>query len=386
MLNRPLIRPIWFRVLIFFGFWTVIGLSFASQFYLSSPKFGNAISWGQAVIWALGDWYVWAILSLPIIWLARNFPLARGEWLRNGLIHLAASGLFSLLYMVLRAWLGLWQSAWAGQTITFMEAFAPLFLKTFHFNLLIYWVIVSVTHAFDYYRKFQERELQASDLEKSLAQAKLQALQMQLNPHFLFNTLHAISALMHKDVDAAERMIARLSDLLRYALESTDAQEVPLEQELTFLERYLEIEKTRFGERLTLSMKIDPGTLRAQVPNLVLQPLVENAIRHGIEPHAKPGRIEICATREREMLKFEIRDNGAGLTTSHLEEGVGLSNTRARLEQLYGDKHQLNIENSPGGGVRVDLSIPFRIDSATPGVLSLFASRPATLDVALTEQ
>src|SRR5207302_560053 len=144
-------------------------------------------------------------------------------------------------YVVLRTWVGQWQSHAA-----FTDVFKPLLVKTWHFNLLIYWVIVAVSHAFDYYRKYRERELRALELEKRLAQAKLQALQMQLNPHFLFNTLHAISSLMHKEVEAADQMITRLSDLLRYALESTDAQEVPLRQELDFLERYLEIEQTRF--------------------------------------------------------------------------------------------------------------------------------------------
>jgi len=222
-------------------------------------------------------------------------------------------------------------------------------------------------HAFDYYQKFRERELRSLELEKHLAEAKLEALQMQLNPHFLFNTLHGISALMHKDVETADRILSRLSDLLRRTLENTGTQEVPLKQELDFLERYLEIERTRFGDRLTVRMYIDPDTLEAQVPNLVLQPLVENAIRHGIEPHAKPGIIELRAQRKNGMLQLQVQDNGAGLPGGQpIEEGIGLSNTRARLQQLYGSAHQFRLHNLTSGGLVVSITIPCRMASESP--------------------
>jgi len=352
--NRPLR---WALVVLF---WTLIGLSFASQFYLASYKAGRPVTWGQAVGWSLGDWYVWAVMSLPIVQLARRFRFDDVRWGRNVAIHLAASAVCSLAYMALRAGVGQAQSRWGGTPVSFAETFAPLLVKTFHFNVLIYWVIVSVSHAFDYYRQMQQRELRGAELEKRLAQARLQTLQMQLNPHFLFNSLHAISALVHKDADLADQMITRLSDLLRYALESTDAQEVPLRQELDFLRRYLEIEQTRFGDRLAVSLEIAPETLDALVPNLLLQPLVENAIRHGIEPHAKPGRIELRSRCESGQLKLEVRDNGVGLSPDRkLEEGVGLSNTRARLKQLYGDRHRFALCEDPGGGLAVCLELPF---------------------------
>src|SRR3989442_13820221 len=302
--NRPLR---WALVLLF---WTLIGLSFASQFYLASYKAGRPVTWGQALGWWLGDWSVWAVMSLPIVQLARRFRFDDVKWGRNVAIHLAASEICSLGYMALRAGVGQAQSRLGGTSVSFAETFDPLLVKTFHLNLLIYWVIVSVHHAFGYYRQMQERELRAAELEKRLAQARLQSLQMQLNPHFLFNSLHAISALVHKDADLADQMITRLSDLLRYALESTDAQEVSLKQELDFLRRYLEIEQTRFGDRLRVRLDVAPDTLDAQVPNLILQPLVENAIRHGIEPHAKPGLIELRARRENGSLKLEVQDNG----------------------------------------------------------------------------
>jgi two-component system, LytTR family, sensor kinase len=361
MYRRAQLRQVavWWGLAI--GFWTVIGLSFASQYYLSSLKAGRPVSWSHAVSWSLGDWYVWGLLSVPIIQLARRFRFDDVQWIRSVAIHLVASGLFSLLYMVLRAWLGQVQSWIGGTTVTFGDAFNPLVVKSVHFNLLTYWVIVSVSHAFAYYRQAQERALRASELEKRLAQAKLQALQMQLNPHFLFNTLNAIASLMHMDVKAADRMITRLADLLRYALESTDAHEVPLRQELSFLERYLEIEKTRFGRRLNVRLEIAPDTLDLLVPNLLLQPLVENAIRHGIEKRSKPGLIELHARCQDDRLHLEVRDNGPGLPAEPPQrQGIGLSNTRARLQQLYGKGQSLELRDAEGGGVVVDVRLPLR--------------------------
>jgi len=356
---EPIIQRPWAKWLLGFAFWTLIGVSFASHFYLSSNEAGLAVGWKQALSYALGDWYVFALLSIPVTFLARRFRFEAGTWERSLAIHLLGCPVFSLAYMTLRAWVGQLQGA-----ASFSGAFQRLLVKTWPYDLLIYWVIVVVCHAFDYYRKYRERELRTLELEKHLAQAKLQALQMQLNPHFLFNTLHSISALMHRDVEAADAMITRLSDLLRAALAGADTQEVPLRQELQFLERYLEIEKIRFGNRLAVAMDIAPDTFEAQVPNLILQPLVENAIRHGIEPRARPGRIELRARREANVLALHVSDNGAGLPKkSALEEGVGLSNTRARLRELYGEKHQFELRGGPQGGLEVQLTIPFRISN-----------------------
>jgi sensor histidine kinase YesM len=233
-------------------------------------------------------------------------------------------------------------------------------------TLFTYWAILGVIYAFNYYRKYREHELKASHLETQLAQAQLQALKMQLHPHFLFNTLHAISSLMRKDVEAADSMITRLSDLLRLTLETTGVQEVTLRQELEFLERYLEIEQTRFRDRLTVRMEIEPETLDARVPNLILQPLVENAIRHGIAPRSAPGWIEIRATHDDRMLHLQVRDNGPGLPPdleAEMKEGVGLANTRARLEQLYGAAQRFDLNNAAEGGLIVSLTLPFRTET-----------------------
>ena len=356
MTIESLMQKRWNRLLLGFCFWTLLGLSFASQFYISSAKAGLDVTWKQAVNFALADWYVFALLSIPVVAMARRFRFEAGSSLRSFLAHVIGSVLFSFAYMVIRGMVGQWQSGAA-----FNDVFKPLLVKTWHFNLLIYWVIVAVSHAFDYYRKFRERELRASELEKHLVQAKLRALQMQLNPHFLFNTLHSISSLMHKDVDAADRMIARLSDLLRAALAGADTQQVSLKKELELLQLYLGIEQIRFGNRLTIQMDIAPETLNAQVPNLILQPIVENAIKHGIERRARAGCIALQAHRHNGTLELTVSDNGAGLgEKGAIKEGVGISNTRARLRELYGETHRLELRSGQEGGVRVELSFPFR--------------------------
>ncbi len=348
-------RQLWLKVSLAVAFWTLLGLAFASQFYFSSAQFGNPVSWSRALAYSLADWYVFAALSVPAMWLARRFPIERPHRLRSALVHSIAGLAFSFAYMAMRAAIATWQAG----GVSFAQNLNTLLIKTWHFNLLVYWVIVAVSHAFDYAKRFRERELRAADLEKRLTEARLQALQMQLNPHFLFNTLHAISALMHQDVEAADRMLVRLSDLLRRALESTDTQEVSLREELDFLSRYAEIEQTRFGDRLKIEMNIAPDTLDALVPNLVLQPLLENAIRHGVEPHARAGCIEVSAKRDRDFLQLQVRDNGGGLVHGEIVDGVGLSNTRARIEQLYGGEQRFEFNNANGGGAVVTIQIPY---------------------------
>jgi LytS/YehU family sensor histidine kinase len=267
--------------------------------------------------------------------------------------------------VVLRVWVEQLRLAGRVPSFDFGEMFHWTLARSFYFNLLVYWVIIGASAALDFYRKYRDRELRAMELEKLLAQTRLEALQAQLNPHFLFNTLHAISALMHDRVDAADRMLSRLSDLLRLALESTDTQEVPLRREVAFLQKYLEIEQTRFGDRLDVQLDIAPDTWEVMVPNLILQPLVENAIRHGIEPKAKGGRIRVSARGEADCLCLEVRDDGVGLAAPRPErEGVGLSNTRARLQHLYPGRHRFEMRNADDGGLVVRLAIPWRPESA----------------------
>jgi LytS/YehU family sensor histidine kinase len=225
-------------------------------------------------------------------------------------------------------------------------------------DAVVFCSLVAVHHAVIYYRVSKDRALRASQLEARLAQAQLQMLRMQLQPHFLFNTLHSISALMHKDVRRADSMVASLSDLLRMSLQNIGAQEVPLQSELDFLQRYVEIMTLRFGDRLRVTIDVDPETRDARVPNLLLQPLVENSFRHGFGDLGT-GTITIAVRREEDMLRCDVMDNGRGLRAGH-REGVGLTSTRQRLAHLYGDRHAFSIRGTPdGGGVHVTMVIPF---------------------------
>jgi two-component sensor histidine kinase len=352
-------RQRWRQWALFVSFWTLIGVSFASQFYFSSAKEGWGISWTEALKSSLGDWYLFGLLSVPVIWLARRFSLEKGGWSRALLTHVAGCALFSTCYVALRAWIALAQTGHGGPPASFRTLFEPLFFKTFQYNVWVYWVIVAVTHAFDYYQKFHERELRGAELERNLAEAKLKSLQIQLNPHFLFNTLHSISALMHRDVEQADAMLAKLSGLLRKALDGSDQQEVTLSEELDFLGQYLDIEKTRFGDRLHVEFEIAEETKAALIPNLILQPIVENAIRHGVEPRTRPGRIVLRSFTQENRLILEVEDNGPGLPKNSSREGIGLSNTKARLKALHGTAGALETASSDTGA-KVRITVPFR--------------------------
>jgi signal transduction histidine kinase len=357
--SSPTLRRL-LEVLGFLLLWSLIGLAFAGQFYLSSSLIGRSITWTQAISYSLADWYVWAVLSVPIARLARRVPAdPRTPWRTAGIHLLAALG-FALAYVVLRALVGQAHSWFLDEGATFAEIFVPLFVKTYPFNLLIYGVIVSVTHALDYYRKYHERTVQALELEKHLTEARLQSLLRQLKPHFLFNALNGIASLMYSDVAAAERMLVRLSELLRQTMAQTGAPLTPLKAELSFLERYLEIERIRFRDRLTVEFAIDPATRDAQVPSLILQPLVENAIRHGIEPQMRTGRITLRSALEGENIILTVTDNGGGMPLGGFKrEGIGLANSRARLAELYGDEQKFEMFNQPEGGLSVRLTFPF---------------------------
>jgi two-component system LytT family sensor kinase len=341
------------------AFWTLVGLAFASQFYLSSTLLGRAVTWGQAIGYSLGDWYVWAVLSVPVLMLARRFPPEGAQPWRTAAIHLGAALVCSLVYVLLRSLVGVVHTRLLDEPVTFAEVFQPLLVKTYPFNLLVYGVIVTLSHAIDYYRKYHERTVHALELEKHLTEARLQSLLRQLKPHFLFNTLNGIASLMHSDVHAADRMLVRLSELLRLTMHHPGQPLTRLRDEIAFIEKYLEIERIRFRDRLTAEIRVEPGVLDADVPSLIIQPLVENAIRHGIEPQARPGRITIEARAEGGALLLVVRDNGAGQPPGGFtREGIGLANTRERLRELYGERHRFELANHPGGGLEVRIELP----------------------------
>lgn len=318
----------------------------------------------------LGYWWAWAILAPLVIWLAARFPFERQTWWRVLPVHLVAVLVLTFLHIVMAdgvhvATMAAWKMDWEGPA--WWTRVTRSYFQSFDWEMATYWAIIGFSHAVAYQRQAQDRALRASQLETRLAEAQLQALQRQLHPHFLFNTLNAISALMHRDVEAADQMLSRLSDLLRIALDQRGAQEVPLKEELEFLQKYLEIEETRFGDRLTVCYDIDPVTLDAQVPNLLLQPLVENSIRHAVAVRIEPGVIEIRSRREGDFLVVSVRDNGPGLPKEGAVSGrgVGLANTRSRLEHLYGPAHRLTFSEPAGGGLIVSVAVPFRAEVLT---------------------
>ena len=356
-------RRWWITWGLLFGAFTLVGLLFASRTYVLYSFYPErSISLGEALIPAVGDWWLWALLAPGMLWLVRRRPILSSGWRRALAIHLLAG--------VLVATLKYWIDFGATHLVGWRPApsfSVPAFIFQFYSNLATYWVIIAVGHALDYARRYRDRQIRASQLEAKLAQVQLEVLRMQLQPHFLFNTLHAISTLMHRDPNAADRMLVRLSDLLRLTIEKIGVHEVSLKEELDFLRSYLDIEQIRFQDRLAVDLAVQPEVLDARVPNLLLQPLVENSIRHGLAPRLEPGRIEVRAERVDGNLLLTVRDDGPGLpeggegSGSH---GLGLSNIRARLAQLYGSAHSLEMRNHPDGGLMVTISIPYRVDRA----------------------
>lgn len=343
--------------------WTAIGLFFASQASMWDRfLFRQQVTWQRALTTNLTFYYIWAGLTPLVIWMGRRFRLERKQWGRSLAVHVPASIVIALVQLLAA------ETLWGmtrDEPLSLYETFRAIefsFAFNFHINFLTYWMILAVSYVIEYYRQVRDRELRASVLEAQLTKANLQALKMQLQPHFLFNTLNAISSLMHKNIVDADRVVARLGDLLRYSLDSGGVQEVSLTEELDFLRRYLEIEQIRFGPRLSVKIDAKRDTLQARVPNLILQPLVENAVRYGVGNRASGGAIEISARREEDELILAVRDDGPGLPHSpsgRFVEGVGLRNTRARLEQLYGDRQEFQLLNGDRRGLEVRLKIPY---------------------------
>lgn len=311
-------------------------------------------------------WYAWALVVPGILWLARRYRFERHTWRRAAAAHAAGVVVFTFAHAVITVSVREpFIAAFGWRAVRWWAQFQELFFLNFDWEMMTYWAVVGLSHALHYRRQAQERALTAAQLQTRLAESQLQALQRQLHPHFLFNTLHTISALMHRDTEAADAMLARLSDLLRLTLDRLGVQEIPLKEELEFLEKYLEIERTRFGERLTIQMEIEPEALDVCVPNLILQPLVENAIRHGIAPRVGGGRLQIVARRTGDRLWLMVRDNGSGLSPAKLDafnRGVGVSNTRSRLEHLYPGAHRFEFHEPSDGGLAVTIEMPVAAD------------------------
>jgi signal transduction histidine kinase len=340
--------------------WTTIALLNAATQMIQTPQYPN---W-KPLLWEFSSLYTVGILYPLVARIARRFSFSKEALVRTLPLHILFLLMFSAAHtsgMVAIRTIGYWI---VGQSYEFGGADRVLY--EFYKDVILYFALVGLTRGIDYYRKSRESELRSEQLQRRLIEAKLQNLRGQLNPHFLFNTLNMISARMYEDVPEADRMITRLSDLLRMTLRSSDEPEVPLKNELDMLNLYLEIMSARFAESIRVDLSVDPNTQNVMVPTLLLQPLVENAFRHGAGCNVEGGRIEVITAAHNGTVSIIVRDDGPGVAgdpKNALHKGFGLSNTAERLRQLYGDRHQLRINNRPasqGGGLEVAIEIPAR--------------------------
>ena len=338
--------------------WTLVALLLAAQAWIAAQVRGEPVAWARAsaiwMVWAAA----WAALTPVALWLAARFPLQRPDVLRALAIHGVASALCALANFALFALAAPVIGATQAEP-TWLGTLGRLLGTSLLLNLPVYWLIVAAGHGERLVRSAREKDRRQLRLETQLAEARLQALRAQLQPHFLFNALNAISVLMHEDVDAADRILLQLSTLLRRSLDAGEADEVTLGEEIGFLESYLEIEQARFGPRLACRIDVPDEVRAARVPTLILQPLVENALHHGIATRAGPGCVEIKAARHGDVLRLSVADDGRGLPDGAIER-VGLANTRARLRLLHADRQRFELRNGDDGGVVAEIELPWR--------------------------
>lgn len=350
---------------------TALGLlssALAWQFtrWIGKPE----ISWRTLAILNYSYWYLWALMTPAIVRLSQRFRFERGGLWRAFAVHVPAVVAAAFTHIAAMQGVQWWLASAEGRQFAWWTEVQRAALHYLDWEMMTYWAIVGLSHALLYYRESRGRALRAAQLEAKLAEAQLTTLQQQLHPHFLFNTLHAISALMHRDVHAADRTLMRLSDLLRLTLENLGQSEVPLHTELDFLAKYLQIEETRFADRLEVRFDVQPEALDTRVPSLLLQPLVENAIKHGVAKKAGPGRIDICARREGDKLLLEVRDDGVGLSEdalTALQKGFGVSTTRARLLHLFGADFRFEFHRL-SEGLAVVVAVPWRTSNEGPAL------------------
>ena len=358
--KRSFTDRLWYKCLLGILFWTAVGFFFSTQtvIRLGSGE-GN---WLVAVKNTMPHWYIWGTVSMLIAWSDR--------W-ASGVstlvkVRVALHVPLALVWCSAVIFLGLAVNSALGFET---PQFSLSWLGTqYHWNVLVYTVIVGVLVAYDYHRRATEQTLQTSELEARLAHARLETLKAQLHPHFLFNTLNAISAFIERDPRTARQMMAHLGDLLRYSLDHRDAQEVTLAEEMDLVQQYMAIQKIRFEGRLEFNTTIDEEALPGSVPNLLLQPLLENAVKHGVTKRNATGRIQINGRRINDKLCLEVTDNGAGLSDNYssADWGLGLANTAERLTKLYGTDGTLDILENTDGGVTAKICVPWRIDGPGP--------------------
>ncbi len=350
------------------GTWALLAFFLGVQIYLNARARGQTLPLESAIADAMRRYSIYAVLTFPILWLCRRYPLEPGRRAVSLLAHAVACAVFVVLYAALR--LPMAVNPETMQRVPISLENAVVLARGNLFELFwMYCSIVTVVLAVQYRRQIREREIGEAHLKRQMAEYELQVLKLQLHPHFLFNTLNGISTLMLRDTRTAREMLIRLSELLRIALARSRDNEVPLRDEMEFLRAYIELEQMRFGERLHVVLEIDPDTLDARVPNMIIQPLVENAIEHGIARIRSGGTLELAAESREGRLRIRIINDGPlgamGRKPAN-GSGIGLGNARLRLSQLYGDAYSLRIADRREGGAALDLEIPLRSD-ASPG-------------------
>jgi two-component system, LytTR family, sensor kinase len=351
--------------------WTIVGLLFAVRRIMVVKVQGTHVSWMIMGAPEFVYWYVWAAYTPLVIGLAKRFPLTGPRFVPHIAIHTITSFLMAPLGAVTEYFLsrGLLRSVFRISdpgALRLLPTFTVSVLSMTFTGVLTYWLVVGLYQAIHFYQAAMERQTRAAQLETQLSHAELENLKSQLHPHFLFNSLHTIGVLMQEDVDAASHLLVSLGDLLRMALERRE-NEITLQSELDFVGKYLEIEQTRFHDRLKVHMDVPPDLLGVYVPSLALQPLVENAIKHGISVDSAAGRLEITAQVHHGRVWLRVRDDGPGPAPgSRLRFGVGLTNVQSRLKQLYGDKSSLELTGGDGRGCEAIITIPVRSSHEDP--------------------
>ena len=355
----------WTKYAVIVAGWLFVGLVLSLEIYFNnraSMKSGT-VDFVEIAIPQLGRATMWALMAPLILMMREHLPLARGRWVGGIGFHLGMSFVVMAIYYLGRM---LSYRLFFGEG-EFEGGFWATAQKSFYgrniIDMAYYWAVLAFGYSLEIYQRYKNEELKAAQLEARLIETELKALREQLRPHFLFNTMNTIAVLVReRKNDEAVNLIARLSSLLRMSLDNTGVQEVTLRQEMDFLERYLEIQQARFSDRLQVDILIEPAAMEARIPNLLLQPLVENAILHGIAQKAGPGRVEVRGRVEAGQLHLEVRDDGPGLGdgATRAKEGVGLTNTRERLAKIYGSRGQLLLRSEPGHGVAVQIILPCR--------------------------
>ena len=352
--------------LLIFAAWTFLAVFSSLQGAVYFAQRGQPIDWGEMLSGRFADWYTCALFTPLFFWMARRYPIDRRTWRTALPLTVAVTSVCVVIKYALLVPLENSLGLARGATL------AGALSRNFAGESMAFWAVIGIIHAFEFNRRYQEREIAAADLRTKLSEAQLEALRSQIHPHFLFNTLHSISTLMHRDVEAADSMLTRLSDLLRLTLKHRGENEITLRDELSLADHYLGIMSIRFGDRLTIAQTIEPETLDALVPQFLLQPLLENALQHGVAATSGPARVEISARSSDGRLWVGVTDDGRGGPSAHRGErhGMGLSNTRLRLEQLYGRDHALTLEKLPQRGTRITVEMPYRRSAKSAPILT----------------